>query len=224
LVAFVWAVAAALALVVAAACGDSKSPQKTVPASPTEADPAAMQALARAEGSLEAGYTVTITAGGFVLPGFGPIDAGTVQVGEHAEAVQAQVRRSGDTAAYTLVYAAGQTYFRRAGCDAFAKLADGADTFDALLFPKTHALRDGAGPHMLDSSGRVVVDTTIAGLGEALVQADPADGHLVTIVFGDQPDNAGHLGFTFDFSDLGKPLQATAPAATDIATPGPDTC
>ncbi len=228
--AWILAVLAAVAvLLVSAACGSGKSSSKRTPTpgassiagttatgTVTPAD-----ALQRTEQTLAAGYTITVTASNFLLPQWGGSDSGTVQVGKDGKSAVARLRRTGEDSYYDIRYVDGQTFFKRGTCDTWARVpGGGADVLKPFLLTASHVLTTVQDPKFIEADNRLVADATVDGLGRSLIQMEPKTYELVTIVFGDQPDNAGHRGFTFDFSDVGKPLTVEKPSG-DVPDRGP---
>lgn len=231
------ALVAAWALIaLAAACGASTERRSTVTPNPgtsgtsasgapssTGATGAATpsDALARTRASLADGYTITVTAANFVLPQWGGSESGTVEVGAGGTTASAHLRRTGEDSFFDIRFVEGQTFFKRGTCDTWARVpGGGADVLKPFLVAATNVLATAQNPQFVAADNRVVVDATIDGLGRALIQMEPETYKLVTIVFGDKPDNAGHTGFTFDFSDLGKALSVEKPSG-DIPDRGP---
>jgi hypothetical protein len=195
----------------------TRSPSSPAPAgSMTPRD-----ALARAQQSLADGYTITVTAANFVLPNWGGSENGTVQVSVGGKTASAQLRRTGEDSSYAIRLVDDQTYFKRGTCDAWARVPGGGpDVLRPFLLAATNVLNTAHNPQFVKADTRVVVDATVDGLGRSLIQMEPGTYRLITIVFGDKPDNAGHTGFTFDFSELGKPLTVEKPSG-NVPDSGP---
>ena len=149
-------------------------------------------ALQRTEQTLAGGYTITVTASNFLLPQWGGSDGGTVQVGKDGKSAVARLRRTGEDSYYDIRYVDGQTFFKRGTCDTWARVpGGGADVLKPFLLTASHVLTTVQDPKFIEADNRLVVDATVDGLGRSLIQMDPKTFALVTIVFGDQPDNAG---------------------------------
>lgn len=213
-----WAafVAAGIIVLLLAACGGSSPP---APAS------SAQEALARAEDRLDSagGYRVEMSGRNLVLPRWGGIDAATLDVNSEGPVATGTLRRTGD-GPYAIVFAGGQTYFRRATCDHFARIpGGGADVLRPLFGPGTDILRDAEDARYLDDAGegKLAIEATTPGLGDVRIELDAGSYRPLRIA----QQQGSAAGAVFTFSRWGVRPDVQSPTGTTLDQgPGGNPC
>jgi len=196
--------AAGIMALLLAACGGSNQP---APAS------SAHEALARAEDGLDSagGYRVEVHAHNLVLPRWGGIDAATLDVGADGPVATGTLQRTGD-GPYTVIFADGQTYFRRATCDHFARIPGGGpDVLQPLFLPGTGILQDAEDARYVDDAGgKLAIDATLSGLGDVRIELDAVSYRPLRIA----QQQGSAAGAVFAFSRWGVRPDVQPPAGT----------
>lgn len=155
---------------VTAACSDRTDlpPSATAaPAGGSPTTPPPADAIERVQAVIQkaGGYRIAVTASNFVLTQWGGSDGGTVEVDESSGRVRAELQRTGEGGPYTIIRADGQTVFRRATCDQWARIpGGGVGVLEPFLFSKT--LAKVSTPSVSQDARGLVIGGKVEQLGD----------------------------------------------------------
>ena len=220
-----WAAVLALGLLVAAtACSDRTdtpdSAQPTAAATPA-APGSSADVLARVHVAIQkaSSYRIAVTASNFGLTQWGGSDGGTVEVDENAGRVEAVLQRTGDGGPYTIIQADGQTVFKRATCNQWARMpGGGVAVLEPFLVSKTIAKI--ASPAIAQDARGLVIQGNVDQLGAVTVIVDPKT--FLPSRLEAQPSGVPEM--TWVFSDWGRKLTIDAPKPSYDRGPGGNPC
>lgn len=154
-----------LSLLLLLGCSGDSLPAKKLPADPA-------QALRLAQENLRewGGYRLRFEQSNFILPQWGGVDAGVIEVNRDATTARAVLTRTGEPGAtYTITMSGGQTYFQRSTCqETFRIPGGGPDVLRPLLLFKTNSLRNVTDAQWSGSS----IHAVVVGLGPVEVLLD----------------------------------------------------
>jgi len=205
-----------LAIFAAACSKDASSAPTPAPATSPET------VLKRAEAAIQraSGYTIEVAGHNFVLPRWGGIDEGTVEIGASGPVALARLQRTGD-GAYRMILVAAQTYFRRSTCSHDTRVpGGGADVFAPFLLASNGYLSNASGLTLTRSDdGRLVrIAGAFGDLGPGAIEIDTAT-YLPTTL-STTANAAGGSQTAWRFTKWGEAPAVTAPAG-DVPDNGP---
>ena len=158
------------------------------------------------------GYSLTITGHNFVLPEWGGIDSGTIEVGTDGPVVRGDVERTGD-GPYALVSLNGETFFQRSTCDHMARVpGGGATVVRPFLLGTSGALSRATNVRFGGSAnkGFIALRANIEDLGDVFIQLDTSTYLPYRLVKEGGPN--GESQFQWLFSDWGQIPSVSKPA------------
>ncbi len=162
-------------------------------------------------------YRLEVRGQNLVLPRWGGIDSGTVDVRLDGSAASADLERTGD-GPYKIVLVDGQTYFQRSTCPSFTRVPGGGPE---VLMP--FALSDLADPRHFVPVGGVdrgaVIEARTPKLGRVAFELDP-ESFLPLRLSKIRTEADGASSSEWEFSNWGEPVNVDAPSG-DIADNGP---
>lgn len=137
----------------------------------------AAEALALAQLAVDGapGYHVEVTGHNLVLPQWGGIDGGSIDVDIPDAAARADIYRTGD-GRYVIVSGGGETQFQRETCAYFTRIpGGGAGVLEPFLFNRSGALRGATNPVFLPSpsGGPLAIQADLPDLGTVRLDLDP---------------------------------------------------
>lgn len=214
-----------LLAVFAAACSKGASSAPT----PTAASPATSPetVLQRAEAAIQraSGYTIGVTGHNFVLPRWGGVDHGTVEVGSNGPVASARLQRTGD-GEYQMILVDGQTFFQRSTCSHDTRVpGGGADVFAPFLIATNGYLANASSLTLTRSDdGRLArLAGRLGDLGDGVIEIDTAT-YLPTTL-STTADTASGSQTTWRFTKWGQAPTITAPSGNVLDNgPGGDPC
>jgi hypothetical protein len=175
------------------------------------------EVLVRVQRAIErkGSYRVAVTGHNLVLPRWGGIDSGTVDVRVEGSAASADVERTGD-GHYKIMLIDGQTFFQRRTCPSFTRVPGGGP--EVL---KPFVLSDLIDPRHFNPIGVIdppaVIEVRTPELGRVALELDPESFLPVRLAKNNnQPDGSSE----WQFSNWGEPVGVDAPSG-DIADNGP---
>lgn len=153
-------------------------------------------------------YHVAVSAKNMVLPRWGGVDGGTVDVNRDAPAANASLERTGD-GRYTMLLVGGQTYFERSTCPTWTRVPGGG--VEALAPFLLADLTDAQPLHPIGAVGNPAgIEAQSAQLGRVAVELDPAT--FLPLRLETHPGDAnGDGGSTWEFSRWGEDVRVAAP-------------
>jgi hypothetical protein len=162
-----------LAAILLAGCSSDKQPtSKDVF---TGGDPALSLRTAQYVLASAGGYRIRFEQSNFVLPQWGGIDNGVVEVSKDGTSAKAILTRTGEKdATYTVTLTDGKTYFQRSTCqETFRIPGGGADVLKPFLLARTNALANAA-PNA--SWAGAAIHVAVDGLGPVDIALDEKTG------------------------------------------------
>lgn len=160
------------------------------------------------------GYRITITGQNLVLPEWGGIDSGTIDVGTDGTVVRGDVERTGD-GPYSLVSLGGETFFQRGTCDHMARVpGGGAAVVTPFLLGTSGALSRATNVRFGGTAYKdfIAVRANVEDLGDVLIQLDTSTYLPFRLV--KEPGPNGGSQFQWLFSDWGQAPSVSRPAGT----------
>jgi hypothetical protein len=179
------------------------------------------EVLDRAQRALDAqeGYRIEVSGQNFVLPQWGGVDDGTVDIENSPSGAEARLYRTGD-GEYEMLYTEGQTYFKRTTCEHFARVPGGGyETMLPFLLSETQALAKAEGRELSKTApqDQLVVVAEMDYLGSVGVQID-AGTYLPTYILKPSATEGG--GMTWAFSGWGEAPDVRSPEG-EVPDQGP---
>ncbi len=206
------AAAAALLLAAIVACGGSSG---LAPSSPGEALERARRAAENA-----GGYKVSVQGHDLVLPQWGGVDSGTVEVGVDQSVARADLYRTGD-GPYAMILVGGETFFQRTTCDHFARVPGGGlDVLRPFLWTESGLPATLSDPqYSAGASGdRIVVLADSELLGAVQIELERESYLPLRLLRADDGNGRGETEWLF--SDWGS-LPSVSKPAGEIGDQGP---
>lgn len=189
------------------------------------ASASARQVLTEAQQALDCsgGYTISISGHNLVLPQWGGVDGGTVEVNPRQPGARAVLVRTGD-GSYTMLFANNQTFFERTTCGHYARVPGGGATVLApFLWTKTNALGSGADAAPDAQSGTTVtVAVTLTYLGRVTLEVSRTTGRPLQLV--KARDRSSGSKSTWIFGAWGRAPHVVAPVSEGDQGPGGNPC
>jgi hypothetical protein len=162
-------------------------------------------------------YRIEVQGQNLVLPRWGGVDSGTVDVRLDGSSASAALERTGD-GPYKIMLADGQTYFQRSTCPSFTRVPGGGPE---VLTP--FVLSDLVDPRHFFPVGGVdrgpVIEARTPELGRVAFELDP-ESFLPFRLWKIRTQADGGSNSEWEFSNWGEPVNVDAPSG-DIADNGP---
>ncbi len=166
------------------------------------------------------GYTITVTGHNLVLPQWGGIDSGKIEISTDGPRARAELLRTGD-GDYTMIWADAQTFFQRSTCDRVARVpGGGVETLLPFLWTERKILETAENPRYAGSTAEEHVSMLmkLQYLGEVRVDFDPVtDLPSGLFIF---PDPVSNTETAWRFGDFESKPEIEKPAG-DITDQGP---
>jgi hypothetical protein len=175
------------------------------------------EVLVRVQGALsqKGSYRLEVRGQNLVLPRWGGIDSGTVDVRLDGSAASADLERTGD-GQYKIVLVDGQTYFQRSTCPSFTRVPGGGA--EVL---KPFVLSDLVDPQHFNPIGVIdpppVIGLRTPELGRIALELDPESFLPVRL---SKNNNQSSGSSEWEFSYWGERVSVDAPSG-DVADNGP---
>jgi hypothetical protein len=187
---------------------------------PLPSDP--YQALQEIDAAVRAagGYAITTEQSNLVLPQWGGTDGGTIRVAGDGASAEAELWRTGEGGPYSIVFAEGQTFFRRATCPTWARIPGGGpQVLNPFLISKNGLLANATATRW--EGGALVTQT--AALGEVKLEVSPVTRLPTSLTAVRTAANLGQLRWSF--GGWGRPLSVRAPDTGGVDRgPGGNPC
>lgn len=168
--------------------------------------------------SRKGSYRVAVTGHNLVLPQWGGIESGTVDVKLDGPAASASLQRTGD-GLYKMMLADAQTFFQRSTCDSFTRVpGGGADVLAPFVLADISLVNRDSGIRIDDYLSPPVILVQTARLGHVALEFDPES--YLPVRLRKVRDAASASESEWQFSDWGEPVSVDAPSG-DIADNGP---
>lgn len=201
-------------------CDDDESEVQPTPSPDLQLSPTDALGRVRVAVRATAGYRIVVEGHNFVLPQWGGVDDGEVNVRLDDGDVNAELERTGDDD-YTMIRYDDQTFFQRSTCDYFQRVpGGGAAVLEPFVLPESILTATevfvSAGPDVIAISG------DFPNIGEALLEVD-ADTYLPQRLT--RPRDEGGSKTVWTFADWGAaPSVDGPPGSPPDQGPGGNPC